>query len=50
MPMSSLEVVEVVRSVVLEVRRSLMDVMGPSSTIRSEVTERCLPPATWQPG
>lgn len=41
MPMSGLEVV---RSVVLELRRILMDVMDSSSTIRSEVTERCLPP------
>lgn len=42
MPMSGLEVV---RFVVLELRRSLMDVMDSSSTIRSEVTERCLPSA-----
>lgn len=42
MPMSGLEVVRVV---VMELRRSLMDVMDSSSTIRSEVTERCLPSA-----
>lgn len=42
MPMSGLGVV---RFVVLELRRSLMDVMDSSSTIRSEVTERCLPSA-----
>lgn len=42
MPMSGLEVARVV---VLELRRSLMDVMDSSSTIRSEVTEHCLPSA-----
>lgn len=42
MPVSGLGVV---RFVVLELRRSLMDVMDSSSTIRSEVTERCLPSA-----
>lgn len=41
MPMSGLEVV---RAVMLELWRRLMDVMDSSSTIRSEVTERCLPP------
>lgn len=47
MSMTSLEVVGFV---VLELRRSLMDVMDSSSTIRSEVTERCLPARSSQPG